>query len=325
MDPTDDSESPLSPTSGVPGPAASEAFELLSNETRLAILVTLWEAYDPFERENALRFSELRDRVGMRDSGQFNYHLEKLDGHFVESADSGYVLREAGLKFIRAVIAGAGIEEPTLERTEIDMACGLCGAPVEVLAEDEWVYNVCTECEGLYADETAISGQLSKFMLEPAGFTDRSPAEIYAAAWVQGFQNLYSMIEGVCPSCSGPVDRSLERCETHDEDGVCEACKRRVAITAQFRCPVCKDWAVTTLGGVAKYHPAVVAFHYNHDVSLQYGFNNLESINQRLETGETDWEVIAEDPLRVRITTEIDDDVAWLDLDENLNVTDVGE
>ncbi|WP_123538851.1 winged helix-turn-helix domain-containing protein [Halosimplex salinum] len=322
MERSDAEASPLSAAPGTTGPA-SEAFELLSNETRLAILVALWDAYDPFDGENAVRFSDLREAVGVTDSGQFNYHLEKLTGHFVESTDEGYELREPGRKFVRSVVAGAGIEEPTLEPTEIDMDCSLCGGAVEVGYEDGWVYNACTECDGLFAGEDTTRGHLSKFKLDPAGFTGRSPEEIYATAWVRAFQRLYTMIEGVCPSCSGPVERSLARCESHDDDGVCDECGRGAAVTAQFECPVCKDWAVTTLGGVAKYHPAAVAFHYERDLSLQYGFNDLASINERLETGRTDWEVLSDDPLRVLVTLELDGDELRLELAEDLSVADV--
>ncbi|MFB6139180.1 MAG: hypothetical protein ABEJ26_01945 [Halosimplex sp.] len=324
MEQADSPESPLATAAESVGPAAA-AFELLGNEARLAILVALWDAHEPFGDGTAVGFSELRRRVGVADSGQFNYHLEKLTDHFVESTPAGYRLGEPGRKFVRAVVAGAGIEEPTLERTEIDMSCTLCGGAVEVLAEDGWVYNVCTECDGLFADPDSPTGHLSKFRIDPAGFTDRSPAEVYAAAWVSAFQHLYSMIEGVCPSCSGPIDRSLVRCGAHDESGVCDECGRRAAVVAGFACPVCKDWAQTTLGGVAKYHPAAVAFHYERGLSLQYGFNDLASINERLARGSTDWELLDEDPLRVRVTLELDGDELALDLAEDLSVVDVRE
>jgi hypothetical protein len=54
------------------------AFRLLSDETRVGILRGLWEASN-----DAVSFSELRERVGTPDSGQFNYHLGKLREHFV--------------------------------------------------------------------------------------------------------------------------------------------------------------------------------------------------------------------------------------------------
>lgn len=320
------SQSPLESAAGAAGPPAIRAFELLSNETRLAILVALWEAYEPFEADDGLRFSELRDRVGTRDSGRFNYHLEKLEGHFVESTADGYELREAGLKFVRAVIGGAGIEDRTLEPREIDMTCQLCGGDVEVVYDDGWVYNRCTDCEGYWTEgDDGPAGQLSKFSLDPAGLTDRSPDEVYAAAWVQGFQKLYTMIEGVCGTCSGPVERWLDVCTDHETEQLCSNCGRRPRVSARFRCTVCKEWGQTPPGSIAKYHPKGAAFYYEHGVALQYGFNDIEQINERLERGTTETEVLSDDPPRVRVHLRLDDDEMWIEFDEDLTVTDTSE
>jgi len=81
--------------SGTDGPAgdiaaATETFDLLSDETRVRILVALADA------SAGLRFSELRTRAGVRDAGRFNYHLEKLRGRLVEKSGEEYVLTAAG-------------------------------------------------------------------------------------------------------------------------------------------------------------------------------------------------------------------------------------
>ncbi|QRV14078.1 helix-turn-helix transcriptional regulator [Haloterrigena salifodinae] len=52
-----------------------EAFRLLGHEIRVQILLALWRASD-----HALGFSELYDAVDVDDSGQFTYHLSKLEG-----------------------------------------------------------------------------------------------------------------------------------------------------------------------------------------------------------------------------------------------------
>lgn len=316
------SESPLEAVAA--GEQATDAFKRLGNETRLAILVALWERYEPFDEGSAVRFSELRARVGTTDSGQFNYHLDRLDGHFVESSDEGYRLTEAGRKFVQTVIAGAGIETPTLEPTEIDASCTLCGAGVEVTYKDGHVSVLCTQCEGLWpGDGTNSRGHLAKFSLEPAGLVNRSPEEVYAAAWVKTFQRLSSMIEGICPTCSGQVERSLAVCDDHDAEGRCANCGRYARTIARLHCSVCKDWVQTTIGGVAKYHPRVVAFCYDHGLELQYMFNDLTHIKERLQRCESDVEHLSDDPLRIRVTTRIDGDEVWIELDENLTVVDV--
>ena len=138
-------ESPIEAATGAAGPNVTDAFKLLSDEVRLAILLALWEAYDPHAEKNTVSFSELFDRVGERDSGNFTYHLDKLIGHFVEETVDGYRLRNSGLKIVRAVIAGSGLEERRLPPTEIPRACYHCGAQVELSYEDERLYQICTE------------------------------------------------------------------------------------------------------------------------------------------------------------------------------------
>lgn len=81
------------PTSEVDGSLAT-AFDLLGDETRLRIVEALLDA-DP----EPLRFSEVRDRVGTRDTGRFNYHLNRLRGALVEKGAEGYVLTSAGRRF----------------------------------------------------------------------------------------------------------------------------------------------------------------------------------------------------------------------------------
>lgn len=46
------------------GGLAIDAFELLANETRLAILVTLWESYRPFTEDTTVPFSECVNALG---------------------------------------------------------------------------------------------------------------------------------------------------------------------------------------------------------------------------------------------------------------------
>jgi DNA-binding transcriptional ArsR family regulator len=140
-------ESPLKSVAGSAGVHVTDAFKLLSDEIRLAILLALWEAYEPNTENNAVSFSTLYDRVSMRDSGTFTYHLDKLVGHFVEETDDGYRLRNSGLTIVRAIIAGTGLEDSRLAPTEIPRSCYHCSAPVELSYENERLYQICTECE----------------------------------------------------------------------------------------------------------------------------------------------------------------------------------
>jgi hypothetical protein len=110
-----------SDTSALP---PDEGFEVLGNETRMEILRALGEAGGP------LQFSELRERVGVRDSGQFNYHLERVVGQFVRKGEDGYALRQAGRRVVEVILSGAVTETPVVEPTRIDHPCHYCGSPI---------------------------------------------------------------------------------------------------------------------------------------------------------------------------------------------------
>jgi DNA-binding transcriptional ArsR family regulator len=103
--------------------AAADALAALASEHRIEILRALAEADEP------LAFSDLRELVGMYDTGRFNYHLTELCGRFVRETSAGYELGHAGE---RVVLAAAGLDSEgamaLAERTTADSdACPVCG------------------------------------------------------------------------------------------------------------------------------------------------------------------------------------------------------
>lgn len=102
---------------------AADALTALANEHRIEILRVLADADEP------LAFSDLRESVGMYDTGQFNYHLTELCGRFVRTTDSGYELGHAGE---RVVLAAAGLDSDGAralaeQATTDDNECPVCG------------------------------------------------------------------------------------------------------------------------------------------------------------------------------------------------------
>lgn len=95
-------------TNTLPGVSTDEAFEVLAHELRLEIIRELWEAgvtrpHDGDPHTTGVTFTDLRRRVGVADSGRFNYHLRKLTPHFVERAPDGYRLNAAGVEVARTI------------------------------------------------------------------------------------------------------------------------------------------------------------------------------------------------------------------------------
>lgn len=216
----------------------NEAFVALGNETRIEILRALQDADDP------LAFSELRARVGVDDPGQFNYHLGKLAGHFVQKSEEGYALRTAGTRIIEAVLSGAVTDAPVLEPTRLDAPCPYCGADIEVSYREERLLTRCTECPGSFTGSDASVapfGTIALFDLPPVGLEDRSARDILETAFRWAHLEYLTLAAGICPRCSSTVEHSVTVCENHDasETRLCEYCNGRFAIDATVNCTKC--------------------------------------------------------------------------------------
>ena len=325
MDSSSKSQSPLEAASNDVGRHAIETFKLLGDETRLAILLALWDAYDPRATENGITFSDLRHRVGVQDSGQFNYHLGKLEGQFIQKTEAGYELLRPGRKLIQSIIAGTGIQAPILPPTEIDDTCDLCGAPVTVSYENAYVYLCCTECLGQGSlDDPHPTGVLSGWTMEPTGLEGRTAAEVYTTSTIKTLGRIAMRMEGICPDCSGPVEWDISVCQDHDSspEEKCAACGREEEIFAQEICTVCKSSGYGNPSIKILLHPAVVAFYYDHGIELGFtGTTELTDILRMMAIQEqAEEEVHQIDPLRIQVTLQEDDEELVVVLDEMMTV-----
>lgn len=322
-------DSPLTAAADVPGERTTEAFSLLGNETRLAILLALWEAQTPRAEESvdpvpdtSLSFSELRDRVGMEDSSQFNYHLDRLAGIFVESSDGGYELLPAGNRLVRTIVASAGFDDVSLETREIDLSCWHCGSPTAITYQNQRLYHVCTECSGSFdLSDKHPPNVLAGYLSNPAALTDRPPEEIYTAAATNVFHDFGKRAAGICPDCTGPIESRLRVCEDHQppDVGQCPNCGSRPLSVAQFACPVCGHRATQSVQAYTGHHPAMIAFAW------QLGFHIYRRDPETIEwlariKHEAEEELVSEDPPRVRITFRAEDHGLQMTYDEELAV-----
>lgn len=334
MDDSASTDSPLEAAADVAGERAIEAFSLLSNETRLAILLALWEAYEPFPNDtweprggNAVPFSELRGRVGVSDSGQFNYHLGKLQGHFIEQTPDGYQLLPAGQKFVETVIGGAGLEEPRLDPTEIDLACFICGAPTAITYQNQRLYLVCTACDGGYdLGENHPSSVLNGYPAAPNVLRDRSPEGIYSAVQTLAMYQFAIRTGGVCPNCSGRLDSSIDACQDHEpgDDAPCSSCNRQSMAVARYVCTACKRTNLAPLPTLAYLHPVGSAIAWKHGIEIGYGSWNPETFSW-LSDFEYEQELIKTEPPQVRVTLRHETDEIQLTFDESQEIVELTE
>lgn len=295
-----------------------EAFALLGNETRLAILRALGEADAP------VSFTELRERVGLRQGAQFNYHLSKLIGHFVEKTSAGYTLRRSGERVVEAVLSGAVETGPTLEPTAVDYPCHFCNASIEVSYTDGQFALHCPGCGGNSPKRSPTSagaethGNLAIIPFPPAGMTGRDPLEALraAATWIH-LAGL-ALSSDVCPGCAAGVNLSVDACPDHKTDeGRCPRCENRHAVRVRYECPNCTYGAefVGLMGVIAS--PELQAFAGSH------GYNTTSN---GLDWG---WgyeeEVLSTDPFSARFSVTIDGDTLELTVNQSFDVVEASQ
>lgn len=331
-------DSPLEAAAEKTGPQSTEAFTVLGNETRLAILLALWEAYEPFAADptdyakgNEVPFSELRERVGMRDPGQFNYHLDKLVGRFVRKTDDGYALQPAGKRVVRTVIASAGFERESFPPTEIDVDCPYCDATTAVTYQNYRLYHICTECEGQYdLGDTHPSGVLNSWKSNQAILSHRAGEAILSAGSTEARHQYALRSAGICSWCSGQIEPSFHVCDAHAPQGdePCPACNRTYEVAVRLVCTVCKATNICSVITVLNDppHPAVAEFYREHGVELDYNRydrydSEILSLFRKL-VREAEQEFVSSEPLRVQVTIPLEGDERELLVDDELNVTD---
>lgn len=310
-------------------PAVTAAFELLSSEVRLSILLALWEAHDPYGADDDVSFTSLYDSVDVDDSANFTYHLDKLRGQFVAKTDDGYRLRNAGLLIVQAIIAGSGLDDAAIPVTEIDLTCHRCGAgAVRFRYENGAVLLTCPDCEGFTTADEYPAGTVGKFWFDPAGLPGRSPPELLAASVVATENRSRMMESGVCPACSGPIEDSLRLCEDHQSDAetVCPNCDTRDSARVRYVCPLCKHRNRRPVELTMVDHPAVHGFYRDHDVDPRWDLDDVEGCLRNMERlWAMEHELVSTDPVRIRVTVPCQGDELSLFLDGNRDVVEVRE
>lgn len=293
-----------------------EAFNLLGNETRLQILQALGEADEP------LTYSELFNNIEYDDPSNFNYHIEKLVGHFVRRTDEGYKPRLAGRRVVQAILSGVVTENPVMERTDIDSTCMYCDGTLEIGYHDEVILLYCTECEGQIdkvgdtVDRWPIASDdiVGYVSIPPAGVYDRSPSEVLDAAAVTTVAGIQQIARGICPRCTATLDRTVRVCEKHDDtDQFCDQCGHQFGLSVGVRCTNCIFKSISPYPAYALGHTDLIGFMIEHGIDPFTTSAHLSACNEI---------VLSTDPLRAQYTFTFDDDSLTLTVDEDLAVAE---
>lgn len=269
-----------------------DAFSLLGNETRIGIIRALWQA-----NNDQVSFSTLRDHADVADSGQFNYHLGKLVGTFVQRKEEGYELTYAGHRIIGAILDGTYTKRAEIDPFDIGVSCLICGLSLEASYDNDKFVVCCPNCE-----ETFV-----QFGFPPGVLEGRPREELVETAshWIRA--QLSFTVKGICPNCAGNITHSITT----------ESEFRTHEIGLEYDCERCNRHATTTVALHLSYHPAVIAFYDDHGIDL-----SGKLLDSYIWTGDEYTSVRSEDPCRISVTFPLADDELELIVDEDLNVVE---
>jgi DNA-binding transcriptional ArsR family regulator len=271
-----------------------DTFELLADETRADILRALATYQRDSPEAGVLAFSELRERVGVRDSGNFNHHLGKLTDRFVAKTPEGYRLTPAGTRL--AALVAAGFESSAHATGErIDAVCPDCESPLTVAHEDG-VVTVACENDHL----------LPRALVQPPA-ANRDAEGLAGVASLSALQTAECVANGVCSVCDGVVDTTLSR-TGHDA----------VPFAYVSTCTTCGTRMTVPPVLVLARHAAVVAFWHEH------GVDAFDTPVWELPVWErVDEYVVEDDPLVLGVTLSLGGDELEMHLDADADATPV--
>ncbi|WP_436928788.1 ArsR/SmtB family transcription factor [Halosimplex halobium] len=259
------------------GVDADEAVALVGNETRLSILRCLADA------DGALSFSELRSRVGTADSGQFNYHLDRLTGSLVTESGEGYRLTRPGLRLVGSLLANAYAASGDEPETTAEAECPVCEGRATLSYRDSLLYVDCREAEAHRWLSDIPPGATAEHdlseLLVIGGQVNRHVGELAR--------------EGTCPQCYG--ETTAEIVDTRElPDFGDELGDQRYLFRAE--CDRCGYPIGGLVGSLVSPHPAVVSAYYDEGIDVR-DQAQLPHENEQPT-------VLSEDPLRLRIDVE---------------------
>lgn len=274
-------------------PTADRGFDVLSDETRLGILRALSDRLRESPADPGLGFSDLRRQVGVRDSGNFNYHLEKLRGRFVTKADGSYRLSPAGLEVVAALLTGVYGDGTELGPTELDDRCPVCEEGLRATYADGLLEFTCP-------NDHAFQNALVPGIVE-----NRTLAEVIDIWTLKTRQDLELAVENVCPFCYSPLDLSPS---IGRMDGMAEV------ETQCSRCGVRMEVPVIV---AVVYHPTAAAFYQDHGIDVRRRPLWAPAFYEPVEV------TAAPERRQFDVTVELEGETLEATLDELLSVVDV--
>lgn len=270
----------------------TEVFDLVSNSTRVEILRALARAHADAPTDPGLEYAELRGAVGVRDKGNFNYHLDRL-GDLVVKRSDGYRISRVGMGIVSAISSGVFDSEWTWGPVDAPGDCLFCDDSVELRYEDGLLWLACGTDDHslpLSVPPSVLDSHPKDDVIERIAFLEHQ--------WIELTR------QGICSECKGYVDGEIEfggaRRDHYHYRGHCHRCGFQHGI------PV---------GVFLTAHPAVRNFYYERGVDVRT--TPFWTLDFYTPGGET---VLSEDPLRLRVDVRHAGETLSLTLDRDGSV-----
>lgn len=275
---------------------SSSAFEILGNETRMAVLsVLLGDDDDP---SRTLTFSALQEAVGEQTSAGFAYHLRKLTDHYIKETTDGYRLTYAGRRVARAVVAGTYTESIGIDSIETDDPCPVCN---DSTLAARCIDNVLVvECDCL--DRPIAALEL------PPGSHRRIGDDLLRIANRHHRYQVALMADGICPECAGAIEATLGHVpaleptnEPVNSESSGSESTNDMQVQLRFDCDDCGRQLRSPVTFAVVEHPAIVSFCGEHGTNIRE--RPLWNLGE--EWSET---VLSTEPWCVRVSVQMHDD-----------------
>ncbi len=272
-----------------------DAFLLLADETRLDIIETLRHA-----ENSPLSYGTLKNALAIRDSGRFNYHLDKLTGTFVSKTEDGYALSSSASALYQAVLSTRPIAEHPSPTFDIAEPCPECGASFEICYKYEWIVSHCPNCES----------QRFAYPFPAGAFAGRTDREALEAVIQRMYHHISLAQQGVCPYCSGTM--TAEWLTDHDT-------AFPTAVLVRYTCLLCGMELHTSVAAMIKQHSPIVSLFDDYGIDLR----ETPPWEFRRYVPRDGVTVRSASPVRIEISVRIEGDVFTVFVDECMEISSI--
>lgn len=286
--------------------SATDIFRLLADDTRVDILRAVAVAQYELEQVGSgaaeLAFSEIYDHVDVKNTSKLSYHLGELTGTYLRKSDGGYSLSHAGERIVRFILSGNYDQPESFGPEPVDGVCIFCGKDaLEASLSHQFFQIDCAACE------KQVAGQ----PITPAQVKTRNGDDFIQSVKLRSAEDVRQIRRGMCPECGAQLSAdvaevpasALPDADSFVVTSTCEECLRK------YNSPL--TYSVV-------YHPASIAFHWDHGVDVTA--QGIWEFHEYVYEGRWTSEQIASDPDEYEVVLRHGDDAVRLHLDSTATV-----